>query len=119
MIFSNQKIQQFWQNISTDKRYVLRGTLGSLLLRVVANVLAFVSTIVLAHTLGQNVYDDYVYLFTWLSLLGGLSLIGFDNLSLRQIARYQNQHKYGLLKGFIVVATIITCLASVFFIMLF
>ncbi|MGB1204792.1 MAG: flippase [Chitinophagales bacterium] len=112
MDFAKQKVLQIWQNFSTDKRYILKGTLGSLILRVVANVLSFVSTIVLAHILGQSVYDDYTYLFAWFSLVGGLSLLGFDNLSLRQMARYQNKKRYDLLKGFIIVATLITCLVG-------
>ena len=114
MIFSKESIKQIWQNFSTDKKYILKGTLGSLMIRIVANILSFVSTIVLAHTLGQKVYDDYTYLFTWLSLLGGLSLIGFDNLSLRQIARYKSQKNYALLTGFIIVATSITSLVGIF-----
>ena len=113
MIFSKQNIQQIWQNFSTDKRYLLKGTLGSIILRIVANILSFATTIVLAHTLGQKIYDDYTYLFTWLTLLGSLSLLGFDNLSVRQIARYQSQKKYAFLKGFIIVATLITCLAGI------
>ena len=47
-------------------------------------------------------------------MLGGLSLIGFDNLSLRQIARYKSQKNYALLTGFIIVATSITSLVGIF-----
>ena len=59
MNFSKESIKQIWQNFSTDKKYILKGTLGSIMIRIVANILSFVSTIVLAHTLGQKVYDDY------------------------------------------------------------
>ena len=73
--------------VSSDiRRYILRGTLGVFVLKIIGALLSLVSTIVLARLLGASGYGVYGYAMAWVGLLAVLSPVGFPRLIVRELA---------------------------------
>jgi O-antigen/teichoic acid export membrane protein len=74
----------------------LAGTAG---LRMLALALGFVTNIVLARMLGVNEYGVFTYILAWVGLLSAVGVFGLDRLLVRDIAVYNGQKSWGLLRG--------------------
>ena len=92
---------------------LVRGAGGALLAKILGIGLAFGLQVLLADLLGAEVYGQYIYVFTWVTILSLLSRLGFDTGSLRYIANYCGQKKWNLLSGFIKRTSQITIILSV------
>jgi O-antigen/teichoic acid export membrane protein len=93
---------------------------AAFLIRVVSALIAFGSQIVLARWLGGFEFGVYVYVWTWLLLLGGMVDLGLGSASQRFIPEYIEQKRFALLRGYLrgsrrlaaIIATIIAAAAA-------
>ena len=91
------------------------------MLRMASALLAFLSQIVLARWLGGFEFGVYVYAWTWLLLIGGVSDLGLGSAAQRFIPEYGELKQFALLRGFItgsrwlalIIATTVASLAIV------
>ncbi|WP_245479461.1 GNAT family N-acetyltransferase [Hansschlegelia zhihuaiae] len=74
---------------------------SAFLIRVVNAGIAFASQILLARWMGQTEYGVYVYVWTWVLLLGGLTSLGLASAPQRFIPEYSESGELKLLRGFL------------------
>ncbi len=78
---------------------VLRGGVGSFIVKI-GNVLLLLSvSVVLARLLGAAKYGVYAYVFAWITILGIPAQLGLPNLLVREVAACQTRSEYGLMNG--------------------
>lgn len=85
---------------------------SAFLIRVVNAGIAFASQILLARWMGQSEYGVYVYVWTWVLLLGTLTNLGLASTPPRFIPEYLERGEHALLRGFVVGARALAVAAS-------
>lgn len=80
-------------------RGLTAGATGSLALRVGLTGLSVVISIMLARFLGAGQYGYYTYALAWINLIAVPTGLGLDRLLVREVAVYQAQSKWRLLRG--------------------
>jgi O-antigen/teichoic acid export membrane protein len=81
------------------RRRIAGGLSGLLSLRALFSALTFAGTLLLARTLGAGGYGIYAYSLAWVTLLAIPSLLGADQLLVREVAASQERAEWGLLRG--------------------
>jgi O-antigen/teichoic acid export membrane protein len=71
------------------------------LIRVASAVLAFGSQVLLARWMGSFEFGIYVYVWTWVLLLGQLIDLGLGTAAQRFIPEYRERGSFPLLRGFV------------------
>jgi O-antigen/teichoic acid export membrane protein len=82
---------------SVTKR--LAGTI--FVIRVISAGLAYLSQILLARWMGGSDYGVYVYVWTWLLLLGSMMDFGISASAQKIIPEYRTRGEHALLRGFL------------------
>src|SRR3977135_4518732 len=82
---------------SVTKR--LAGTI--FIIRVISAMLAYLSQILLARWMGGSDYGVYVYVWTWVLLLGGVLDFGISASAQKIIPEYRTAGEHALLRGFL------------------
>jgi len=82
---------------SVTKR--LAGTI--FIIRVVSAALAYLSQILLARWMGGSDYGIYVYVWTWVLLLGSMMDFGISASAQKIIPEYRTAGQHALLRGFL------------------
>ncbi len=82
---------------SVTKR--LAGTI--FIIRVVSAALAYFSQILLARWMGSSDYGIYVYVWTWVLLLGSMMDFGISASAQKIIPEYRTRSELALLRGFL------------------
>src|SRR6202165_6114844 len=82
---------------SVTKR--LAGTI--FIIRVVSAALAYLSQILLARWMGGSDYGIYVYVWTWVLLLGSMMDFGISASAQKIIPEYRTSGEHALLRGFL------------------
>jgi O-antigen/teichoic acid export membrane protein len=94
------------------KERLIRDATGSLGLGVTFMTLSFLTSIILARWLGKNGFGVYTYAMTWPALLGIPATLGFNNLLVREVAIYNSQSAWGLMRGILQCADAIVFIVS-------
>lgn len=77
----------------------LAGTI--FIIRVVSAALAYLSQILLARWMGGSDYGVYVYVWTWVLLLGSMMDFGISSSAQKIIPEYRTRGEHALLRGFL------------------
>src|SRR5215472_16424969 len=77
----------------------LAGTI--FIIRVISAALAYVSQILLARWMGTSDYGVYVYVWTWVLLLGSMMDFGISASAQKIIPEYRTSGDHALLRGFL------------------
>src|SRR5258708_31271583 len=77
----------------------LAGTI--FIIRVISAALAYVSQILLARWIGGSDYGVYVYVWTWVLLLGSMMDFGISASAQKIIPEYRTSGEHALLRGFL------------------
>ena len=73
----------------------------SFIIRVVSAIVVFLSQILLARWMGSYEFGTYVYVWTWLLLVGDLIHLGLPMIAQNHIPRYTQRGAFDLLRGFL------------------
>lgn len=71
------------------------------LIRVANAALAYISQILMARWMGAFEFGIYVYVWTWVLLIGTVADLGFAVAAQHFIPRYASKSEFGLVRGFI------------------
>src|SRR5205809_7810088 len=77
----------------------LAGTIFAI--RVISAALAYLSQILLARWMGGSDYGVYVYVWTWVLLLGSMMDFGISASAQKLIPEYRARGEHALLRGFL------------------
>ena len=88
----------------------LAGTI--FIIRVVSAALAYLSQILLARWMGGSDYGIYVYVWTWVLLLGSMMDFGISASAQKIIPEYRSRGEHALLRGFLSGSRWMTFIAS-------
>lgn len=72
------------------------------LIRVASAAVVFLSQILLARWMGSFEYGSYVYVWTWLLLIGDLVHLGLPLTAQRHVPEYTQQGAFELLRGYLI-----------------
>jgi O-antigen/teichoic acid export membrane protein len=86
---------------SSDHSVARRGAAIAFAIRIAGAAVAFISQIVLARWMGRYEFGVYVYVWTWLLLLGSLVPLGLCTAAQRFIHEYATQGDHSRLRGYI------------------
>ena len=81
--------------------YLLRRFFIIASINILGAALVFCVQIVIARLLGVSSYGNYIYIFTWMSILAMFALFGFNTASVRFVAVYSINKEWERLLGFI------------------
>ena len=84
---------------SNDRARLQRDALTAFTVRVLSAGLLYLSQIVLARWMGGVEYGIYVFVWTWVLVLGGLSNLGLSTVFIRLIPEYRETGNLDLLRG--------------------
>ena len=82
------------------------------IIRVISAALAYLSQILLARWMGTSDYGIYVYVWTWVLLLGSMMDFGISTSAQKIIPEYRSSGEHALLRGFLSGSRWLTFLAS-------
>jgi len=108
-------LQKIFSQGEADKlrHRLAKAAAGTFGLKVATTGLSFTINILLARLLGTADYGAYTYAMAWVSLLGVPAVFGLDTLLVRNIAAYQAQSAWGMMRGIINWANKVVFFASV------
>ena len=82
-----------------ERERTQRNAITAFAVRCLSAALLYVSQIVLARWMGGNDYGIYVFVWTWVLVLGGLSTLGAGTALIRLVPSYQEGGDLDLLRG--------------------
>ncbi len=81
------------------KKYLSSGAAGLFALQILSIPLTFFIKWLITRYIGADDYDIYVYIISWLTLLAGIGVMGFNKLSIREQARLRTEEQHARSKG--------------------
>ncbi len=101
------------KDTGTLKAYMVRGTVGSFLLKVMNTLLVFGTSLLLARLLGAKEYGVYAYAISWAQLFAVPAVMGLNTLLVREVAKYKALEDWGALRGILCWSDRIVLLMSI------
>jgi O-antigen/teichoic acid export membrane protein len=87
---------------SSSEASLTRRLAGTIfIIRVISAALAYLSQILLARWMGGSDYGVYVYVWTWVLLLGSMMDFGISASAQKIIPEYRTRGEHALLRGFL------------------
>jgi O-antigen/teichoic acid export membrane protein len=83
------------------RTYLIRGAFGSLIIKLSQTALTLILVVVLARLLGVKGFGIYAFCISVVNLLMIPSMLGGQNLLVREIAAYRAKEEYSLLRGLV------------------
>ena len=83
----------------SERASTLRQALLAFAVRVVSAAILYVSQIALARWMGGHQYGIYVFVWTWMLVLGGMSNLGLGTAMIRLLPEYRVKGEMALLRG--------------------
>lgn len=90
-----------WLVSDTDRSRAQRAASAAFMIRVVSAALVYLTQVLLARWMGSFEFGVYVYVWTWVLLLGGMVDLGLASSSQRFIPQYTGTQERALLRGFL------------------
>jgi len=90
-----------WMSDGSDRSRAQRGAAAAFLIRVASAALLYVSQVLFARWMGSFEFGVYVYVWTWVLLLGGLIDLGIATGAQRFIPEYTGTDRLAMLRGFL------------------
>ena len=84
-----------------ERQRTQRDALTAFTVRVASAGLLYLSQIVMARWIGAHDYGIYVFVWTWVLVLGGLSHLGFSLVMIRLVPEYQEKGRLNELRGLV------------------
>ncbi len=92
---------RLWLSNHSDASRAQRAAGAAFLIRVASAALLFVSQVLFARWMGSFEFGVYVYVWTWVLLLGGLIDLGIATGAQRFIPEYTGKKQLEMLRGFL------------------
>jgi O-antigen/teichoic acid export membrane protein len=92
---------RLWLADRSDNSLAQRAAGSAFLIRCASAVLVYVTQMLLARWMGGFEFGIYVYVWTWVLLIGGLADFGFSSTAQRFIPEYTKLGEIELLRGFL------------------
>jgi O-antigen/teichoic acid export membrane protein len=80
---------------------LLRGAGVTFFISITGAALGAIVQVILARLVGATIYGQYIYVWSWLTILATLCIVGMDTTVMRFVASYNGQQAWGLLRGFL------------------
>lgn len=80
---------------------LLRGAGVTFFISITGTALGTIVQVTLARLVGATIYGQYIYVWSWLTILSTLCIVGMDTTIMRFAASYNGQQNWGLLHGFL------------------
>jgi O-antigen/teichoic acid export membrane protein len=80
---------------------LVRGVGVAVAVRLLGIGFALGLQLLIARWLGAEVFGQYIYVFTWITILALFGKLGFDTASIRFIAAYKSLSEWGLVRGYL------------------
>jgi O-antigen/teichoic acid export membrane protein len=90
-----------WLNDSSDRSIAQKVASAAFIIRVFSAALIYLSQILFARWMGSFEFGIYVYVWTWVLLIGDLSDLGLASAAQRFIPQYTSIKAFDLLRGFL------------------
>ncbi len=84
---------------TSDRSRIQRDALTAFGVRIMSAGILYLSQVVLARWMGSFEYGVYVFVWTWVLLLGGLSNLGISTVMIRLLPEYRETGKLDLMRG--------------------
>jgi O-antigen/teichoic acid export membrane protein len=101
------------EHSTTIRQRLVTGVAGLLSLRVAFGAIAFSVNILLARVLGASGLGAYTYALAWVTLANAPAILGFDQLLVREIPKYQVAKSWSLFRGLIRVSNGVALSSSI------
>ena len=90
-----------WLNDTSDRSVTQRVASAAFLIRVCSAALIYLSQIVLARWMGRTEFGIYVYVWTWVTLIGDMADLGLATAAQRFIPEYTKLKAFDRLRAVI------------------
>jgi O-antigen/teichoic acid export membrane protein len=90
-----------WLADGSDTSLARRMAGTAFLIRVASAALAYASQVLFARWMGSSEFGIYVYVWTWVLLIGGIVDVGLASSAQRFIPEYTERRQFDLLRGFL------------------
>jgi O-antigen/teichoic acid export membrane protein len=97
---------------SCDRTRAQRNAVIVFLVRVASAGLLYLSQVILARWMGTHEYGIYVFVWTWVLVLGSISTLGMPVVMLRMVPEYLVKGQHALLRGLLRFGQITSIVAS-------
>lgn len=104
----------FRANNQTLVALMARGTTGVFVLNLANIALAFVTSILLARWLGAELFGEYTYVISWVTLAAVAARMGFDLIIPRFVTKYLKTEEQAKLRGLFRFTFLVLLINSVF-----